>query len=124
MAEACDLLAGWTTQPWSAAGPFRFLGWADTGLAPGSTGSVAVPPAGPPEVAGARALVIPGVGHFAATAALDEAWRRAVREFIADYNRRTGATMIVTRHYMADVLELCPRTILIHQGQQPMGRGS
>ena len=41
-------------------------------------------PAGPPEAAGARALVIPGVGHFAATAALDEAWRQAVREFIAD----------------------------------------
>jgi glutamine amidotransferase len=41
-------------------------------------------PAAPPEVAGARALVIPGVGHFAATAALDEAWRRAVRDVIAD----------------------------------------
>jgi imidazole glycerol-phosphate synthase subunit HisH len=35
-------------------------------------------------LAGATAAVIPGVGHFAATSALDGAWRDAVRALIAD----------------------------------------
>jgi glutamine amidotransferase len=32
----------------------------------------------PDDLAGARALVLPGVGHFEATRALDEPWRQAV----------------------------------------------
>jgi imidazole glycerol-phosphate synthase subunit HisH len=39
--------------------------------------------ASPSELAGAEALVIPGVGHFSATRALGEDWRRAVRERMA-----------------------------------------
>jgi len=38
--------------------------------------------ADPSELAGLTAIVIPGVGHFSATARLDEAWRTAVRERI------------------------------------------
>jgi glutamine amidotransferase len=34
----------------------------------------------PDDLAGASGLVIPGVGHFDATRALDEPWRRAVRD--------------------------------------------
>lgn len=37
-----DLLADWSARPWPSAGPFRFLGWAETGAAPGTPGSVAV----------------------------------------------------------------------------------
>lgn len=43
--------------------------------------------------------------------------QRRLRAFIAEYNRRTGATVILTSHYMADVAELCPRVLLIHHGQ-------
>jgi ABC-2 type transport system ATP-binding protein len=40
-----------------------------------------------------------------------------LRRFVADYNRLRGATVILTSHYMADVVALCPRVILIHQGR-------
>jgi glutamine amidotransferase len=40
-------------------------------------------PARPEECAGASALVVPGVGHFAATAALDPAWRGAIGGCVA-----------------------------------------
>jgi glutamine amidotransferase len=36
----------------------------------------------PSELAGLSAIVIPGVGHFSATARLDATWRQAVRERI------------------------------------------
>jgi ABC-2 type transport system ATP-binding protein len=39
-----------------------------------------------------------------------------LRRFLAEYNRRSGVTMILTSHYMADVMALCPRVILIHHG--------
>ena len=35
-------------------------------------------PATPGELNGARAVIVPGVGHFAATSALDEPWREAI----------------------------------------------
>ncbi|MFH1330977.1 MAG: ABC transporter substrate-binding protein [Actinomycetota bacterium] len=37
-----DPLTDWSARPWPSAGPFRFLGWAETGAAPGTPGSVAV----------------------------------------------------------------------------------
>ena len=40
--QGTDPLADWSARPWPSAGPFRFLGWAETGASPGSTGSVAV----------------------------------------------------------------------------------
>jgi ABC-2 type transport system ATP-binding protein len=51
------------------------------------------------------------------TLGLDVSMQRRLRAFIAEYNQRTGATIILTSHYMADVAELCPRVILIHHGQ-------
>ncbi len=40
-----------------------------------------------------------------------------IREFIAEYVATTGATVLLTSHYMADVASLCPRLILIDQGK-------
>ncbi|MFO7683883.1 MAG: ATP-binding cassette domain-containing protein [Chloroflexota bacterium] len=51
------------------------------------------------------------------TLGLDVSMQRRLRQFIAETNRRTGATIMLTSHYMADVAELCPRVILIHQGR-------
>jgi ABC-2 type transport system ATP-binding protein len=50
------------------------------------------------------------------TLGLDVSMQGRLRGFIAEYNRRTGATVILTSHYMADVMALCPRVIFIHQG--------
>ncbi len=35
-------------------------------------------PDGPPTLNGARAVIVPGVGHFAATSALESEWREAI----------------------------------------------
>jgi ABC-2 type transport system ATP-binding protein len=51
------------------------------------------------------------------TLGLDVSMQARLRRFLAEYNRRGGATMILTSHYMADVVALCPRVILIHHGQ-------
>jgi len=50
------------------------------------------------------------------TLGLDISMQRRVRQFIAEYNRRSGATIILTSHYMADVEALCSRVIMIHHG--------
>lgn len=51
------------------------------------------------------------------TLGLDVSMQRRLRAFVRDYNRQRGATVMLTSHYMADVVELCPRVILIHHGQ-------
>jgi ABC-2 type transport system ATP-binding protein len=51
------------------------------------------------------------------TLGLDISMQSRLRRFLADYNRLHGVTMILTSHYMADVVALCPRVILIHQGR-------
>lgn len=51
------------------------------------------------------------------TIGLDVNMQQALRGFIADYNRRFGATIILTSHYMADVTALCRRIIVIDQGR-------
>ena len=50
------------------------------------------------------------------TLGLDVSMQGRLRRFLADYNQRSGVTMILTSHYMADVVALCPRVILIHEG--------
>ncbi len=50
------------------------------------------------------------------TLGLDVSMQARLRRFVADYNRLRGATVILTSHYMADVVALCPRVILIHHG--------
>jgi len=51
------------------------------------------------------------------TIGLDVTMQKRIRQFVADYNRRTGATVILTSHYMADVQALCRRVIVIHHGR-------
>ena len=51
------------------------------------------------------------------TIGLDVTMQQRIRTFIGDYNRRHGATVLLTSHYMADVEALCKRVIIIHQGR-------
>ena len=51
------------------------------------------------------------------TIGLDITAQARIRSFLREYNRRTGATILLTSHYMADVVALCERIIIIHQGQ-------
>jgi ABC-2 type transport system ATP-binding protein len=51
------------------------------------------------------------------TLGLDISMQSRLRRFVLDYNQRHGATVILTSHYMADVVALCPRVMLIHHGQ-------
>jgi len=50
------------------------------------------------------------------TLGLDVTATTMMRRFIADYSRETGATVLLTSHYMADVESLCRRIILIDKG--------
>ncbi len=51
------------------------------------------------------------------TIGLDITAQGRIRDFLREYNRRTGATILLTSHYMADVTALCERIIIIHHGQ-------
>ncbi len=51
------------------------------------------------------------------TIGLDVTMQRRIRNFIAAYNQRNGATVLLTSHYMADVEALCRRVIVIHHGR-------
>ena len=51
------------------------------------------------------------------TIGLDITAQVRIRDFLQEYNRRTGATILLTSHYMADVTALCERIIIIHHGQ-------
>ena len=51
------------------------------------------------------------------TIGLDVTMQKRIRSFLADYNQRHGATVLLTSHYMADVLALCRRVIVIHHGR-------
>ncbi|MHB0878107.1 MAG: ABC transporter ATP-binding protein [Anaerolineae bacterium] len=50
------------------------------------------------------------------TLGLDVSTQRRLRQFIRDYNQRTGATVMLTSHYMTDVTEICERLLVIHDG--------
>jgi len=50
------------------------------------------------------------------TIGLDVSMQVTIRSFIKAYNERTGATLILTSHYMDDVAALCPRVIVIDKG--------
>jgi len=51
------------------------------------------------------------------TIGLDVTMQRRIRSFIAEYNRRFGVTVLLTSHYMADVVALCKRVVVIHHGK-------
>ncbi|MFN8493423.1 MAG: ATP-binding cassette domain-containing protein [Caldilineaceae bacterium] len=51
------------------------------------------------------------------TIGLDVTMQRRIRDFVREYNRRYGATVLLTSHYMADVEALCKRVVVIHHGK-------
>jgi ABC-2 type transport system ATP-binding protein len=51
------------------------------------------------------------------TIGLDVSMQATVRGFIRAYNERFGATVLLTSHYMEDVVQLCPRVIVIDRGR-------
>lgn len=52
------------------------------------------------------------------TLGLDIVAQRNVREFLKNYQQTTRTTLILTSHYMADVAALCPRIVLLLQGEK------
>lgn len=50
------------------------------------------------------------------TIGLDVIMQKTLRDFIKEYNKEFGATIILTSHYMDDVKELCERVIIIDHG--------
>jgi ABC-2 type transport system ATP-binding protein len=51
------------------------------------------------------------------TLGLHVTMQKRIRQFVAEYTRRHGATVLLTSHYMADVEALCRRVIVIHHGR-------
>ena len=51
------------------------------------------------------------------TIGLDVTMQTNIRRFVAEYNTRWNATIILTSHYMADVVALCKRVIVINDGK-------
>ena len=51
------------------------------------------------------------------TIGLDVTMQVRIRDFVGEYNRRHGATVILTSHYMADVTALCERIVVIDKGK-------
>ena len=50
------------------------------------------------------------------TLGLDINAQESVRNFLKKYNALTGATILLTSHYMADIKALCKRVILLNKG--------
>jgi ABC-2 type transport system ATP-binding protein len=51
------------------------------------------------------------------TIGLDVTMQKRIRAFLAEYNARYGATVLLTSHYMADVEALCERVVLLAGGR-------
>ena len=51
------------------------------------------------------------------TIGLDVNMQETIRQFIKEYNEKYNATILLTSHYMADVVALCKRVIIINRGQ-------
>ena len=51
------------------------------------------------------------------TIGLDVISQVRIREFLREYNVRTGVTVLLTSHYMADIEALCKRVIVINEGR-------
>jgi ABC-2 type transport system ATP-binding protein len=50
------------------------------------------------------------------TIGLDVSMQAVLRGFVRAYNQRYGATVLLTSHYMEDVVALCPRVLVIDRG--------
>ena len=40
-----------------------------------------------------------------------------VRQFLADFNKKFGSTIVLTSHYMGDITSLCERILIINDGK-------
>jgi ABC-2 type transport system ATP-binding protein len=50
------------------------------------------------------------------TIGLDLVSQKRIREFLRELNRKTGCTIVLTSHYMQDVVELAQRVVVIDHG--------
>ena len=50
------------------------------------------------------------------TLGLDINAQSNLREFLRKYNKETGATILLTSHYMKDITYLCKRVLCVHEG--------
>lgn len=51
------------------------------------------------------------------TIGLDVMARHNIRSFLVEHRKRTGATIILSSHDMADIVELCDSLLFIHEGK-------
>lgn len=51
------------------------------------------------------------------TIGLDIIAQKNLRQFIKEYNERYGTTIILTSHYMSDIVHLCKRILIINHGE-------
>jgi ABC-2 type transport system ATP-binding protein len=51
------------------------------------------------------------------TLGLDVSMQVRLRRFLVEYNRHACVTVVLTSHYMADVVALCSRVMLLHHGE-------
>jgi len=51
------------------------------------------------------------------TLGLDVSMQSRIRTFVKELNRRSGATILLTSHYMDDIVALTKRVIVIHHGR-------
>lgn len=51
------------------------------------------------------------------TIGLDVVMQKKIRQFIKDYNQHHGGTILLTSHYMEDVVALARRTLIINHGR-------
>ena len=51
------------------------------------------------------------------TIGLDISAQKAVREFMKNYQREFRPITILTSHYMEDIKELCPRIVIMKEGE-------
>jgi len=52
------------------------------------------------------------------TIGLDAIAQRQIRTFLSEVNKNKGTTIILTSHYMEDVRRLCPRSVVIGDGEK------
>ena len=51
------------------------------------------------------------------TIGLDVVAQHSLREFVKEYNREHNSTIILTSHYMEDIVSLCKRVIILDNGK-------
>jgi len=52
------------------------------------------------------------------TIGLDILSQQAVRDYLKEYNKKYGATILLTSHYTKDIEDLCDHTIIINKGKK------